>query len=287
MMKRKTRSFKRVLLIVCEGTATEPQYLGWLKDNISIPNEIWGNIEIFDDKTMPNDIPIAKIPELGKKRPKRQFQNPNKRDKAIEINALEEILLILRGEEKGLKEYEEVKAHPLRFVALAQYHDELSKGTYDELWAIFDKDGHPKHQEAFALAQQPTNGKIVNIAFSSRSFEQWILLHFEQSNRVFQQTTCKDEKKKVIDCSQNQGCEGEICLVGYLKTNYLPNYAKSSKFEDLDEMMQQLKKKQEIAFQNAASLRKEKQEELIKNGNKVYELNPYTDVDILVKRLIE
>ena len=54
----------------------------------------------------------------------------------------------------------------------------MSEGV-DESWAVYDKDEHPKHEEAMAEAIKIIDGKKVNIAFSSRSFEYYLLLHFE------------------------------------------------------------------------------------------------------------
>ena len=52
--------------------------------------------------------------------------------------------------------------------------------TFDEVWCIFDKDGHPRQKEAFELADKiKTEGKNLNIALSSRCIEYYFLLHFE------------------------------------------------------------------------------------------------------------
>jgi hypothetical protein len=55
------------------------------------------------------------------------------------------------------------------------------KEDFDELWVVFDKDGYTKHKEAFELAKE----NKINIAFSSISFETWVLLHFERNNKSF------------------------------------------------------------------------------------------------------
>ncbi|MEO0041516.1 MAG: hypothetical protein RL329_964 [Bacteroidota bacterium] len=282
-MARRIKQFEKVLLIVCEGTATEPQYFRWLVENKS--NNIWSRVEIRDNTTLPDDISFQKPTELsgGKTRPTRQlkFENPNKR-KDNQRNVLEELLIYLYGNVEGIKKYKDVQAVPLRYVALTQCYDELYKGIYDELWAVFDKNGHTHHQEAFELAKKGVNGKKTYIGFSSRSFEEWILLHFEKNQIKFEKTTCA-----LCEDKRNQtSCHGKICLVGYLRTHYLPNYAKSNKNNNLNELMQTLFDKQNIAFENAAWLRTQMQSELKEKEEKIYLLNPYTDLDMLVKKMI-
>ena len=55
-------------------------------------------------------------------------------------------------------------APPLKWVLYARQI--LSEGV-DESWAVYDKDKHPKHEEALAEADKVIDGKKVNIAFSS------------------------------------------------------------------------------------------------------------------------
>lgn len=266
-------------MIVCEGTKTEYDYFSWIKENISIPNGIWKRVDVSHNATLPNDIPIVKPTLLGRKRPKRAFFNPNTKTKEKTRNVLKELYLHLYGQTEGIELYEEVKAVPLRYVAQAKCIQAAQQGLYNEVWAVFDKNGHTHHEEAFLLAKKSN----VNIAFSSRSFEHWILLHFEKNSTLFLETVCKDNKGKSLACKKQMGCEGKICLVGYIRTHYLQNYEK----ENLATIMSNLMKKKQIAFENAISLRNEKQKELEQNKHSVYLLNPYTNVDELLKRLIE
>jgi len=286
--------FRKTILIVCEGTNTEPDYFRYLSEIFSYPKNIWDNVEISDNKTIPNDISIPAKNELGKRK-KRQFENPNKHKKNDD-NALKELFVYKYGDVEGISKYEEVKAVPLRYVAQAQLIEEEQQ-LYNELWAVFDKNGHTHHKEAFTKANEKVNDKIVNIGFSSRSFEQWILLHFERNCRIFQQTECgikskKGSKKILFECGKNthqNDCKGNVCLVGYIRTHTpLIDYAKSNKQEDLKRMMNILLETNTIqtAFENAAWLRHKQQNELQKNNGNIYELNTYTNIDILVKQLI-
>lgn len=281
------RKLNRSILIVCEGTKTEPDYFAYIATNITYSKGLWDYIEICDNKTIPKDIPISAPTELGKRK-KRHFTNPNKR-KIGEQNVLKELYKYLYGEEEGVEEYENIKAVPLRYVAQAQLIEEEQQ-MYEELWAVFDKDEHSHHREAYERAEKEVNGKKVQIGFTSRSFEHWLLLHFEKNKTQFSSSECKDGKKNPIGCNSAQGCMGKICLAGYIRTKTpLKDYQKSNSKEDQKIMMELLLQPKYLkkAFENAIWLRNEIQNDNALKEKKYYELNPYTDVDILVKKLIE
>ncbi len=281
------RKLKRSILIVCEGTKTEHDYFEYIATYFSYIRKIWDIVEVSDNNTIPNDIPISKPTELGRRK-KKQFINPNKRV-ISDKNALKELCKYLYGEEDGISEYDSIKALPLRYVAQAQLI-EKEQEMYEEIWAVFDKDGHTHHKEAFEKAKEKVNNKKVQIGFTSRSFEHWILLHFEKNKTMFSYSECKDEKGKILNCNLENGCKGEVCLAGYIRTNTpLKDYQKSNSKAGLKSLMDILMIPHNLnrAFENAEWLRSEINNDTILNGRKVYELNPYTDVDILVKRLIE
>lgn len=194
------RKFKRSILIVCEGTKTEHDYFEYIATHISYKKKIWDIVEVCDNKTIPKDIPIAPPTELGKRK-KRQFINPNKR-KISEQNALKELCIHLYGESDGIEQYEDIKAVPLRYVAQAQLIEEEQQ-MYEELWAVFDMDGHSHHKQAYEKADEEVNGKKVQIGFTSRSFEHWLLLHFEKNKTPFTSSECKDEHKKNVRVQYN------------------------------------------------------------------------------------
>lgn len=132
------------------------------------------------------------------------------------------------------------------------------KEDFDELWVVFDKDGYTKHKEAFELAKENN----INVAFSSISFESWVLLHFERSNISFAKSA------NIIDEK-------------FLRNNrYLEDYAKSGDYNLYPKIQDKTKK----AFKNASWLRN-----WLNSNNpnySIYEVNPYTDVDSLVKKLL-
>lgn len=132
------------------------------------------------------------------------------------------------------------------------------KEDFDELWVVFDKDGYTKHKEAFELAQ----ANKINIAFSSISFETWVLLHFERNHNSFAKSANIINEKF------------------HNNDTYLSDYAKSGDYNIYPKIQTKTKK----AFENASWLRNW----LNTNNHQytIYEVNPYTDVDSLVKKLI-
>ena len=89
------------------------------------------------------------------------------------------------------KEGESIKTDAVNLVKLAK--QEIK--NYDEVWAVFDKDGYTKHEKAFDDAQK--HG--IKLGFSSIAFEHWILLHYEQNRTAF------PKSQKVIDYLEQAG----------------------------------------------------------------------------------
>lgn len=124
----------------------------------------------------------------------------------------------------------------------------------DELWTVFDHDGHPNLGDAFNNAQ---NNKI-RIAFSNIAFEYWILLHFEETNRAFAK-------------SQD--------IISYLnKRKHFPGYNKGD--ESLYERIKDITTTAEIrAKRNREAMEK------ANPGARIFEINPYTNVDELLESI--
>lgn len=148
-----TRHSNYVIRIVCEGNKTEPLFFTSLCDLYCKDKGA------MDVRTIPQPyIPEDEKPEnsargnyKGKKRKIKTGNNP-----------VEDVVI--------------AGVPPLKWVLYARQI--LSEGV-DESWAVYDKDKHPKHEEAYLEANKVIDGKKVNIAFSSRSFEYYLLLHFE------------------------------------------------------------------------------------------------------------
>ncbi len=256
-----TKHSKYVIRIICEGEKTEPLFFTSLCDRI-----MEGTYYLGDDYDI-QTIPQPTIPE-------------------------EEPAFTGRGIYKGKKRKskgKEVKPQivisgvpPLKWVAFAR--KKLNEGV-NEAWTVFDKDEHPATKEAFEEAKKEIDDKIVNIAFSSRSFEYYLLLHFEYLYYDFEATECGERingKKVPYHCmaedATEKACHGERCINGYAR---LMKYWKETKTSESTFPL--VENRLRIGIINANRLRAESN---AANSCPIYERNPYTDVDKLVGRLI-
>ena len=191
-----SQPIRKTLTIVCEGSATEPNYFQGIVNSVSERNP---------DYTV-NILPKPSLDELGEVTD--QANKPSKRKKRT--------LRAVKNEPQDNFLPEEYKAQPLSYVWQAK---EALK-IVDEAWAVFDKDRHPEIEEAFHMAEKPVDGKKVHIAFSSIAFETWVLFHFEACKQVFAKPECRTKKKK-HRCGQGvdpKDCKGKLCVTGYLKS---------------------------------------------------------------------
>ena len=99
--------------------------------------------------------------------------------------------------------------------------------SYSEVFVVFDKDGHPKMKEAFQLAAEPLeDGRTVNVILNSRSFEYYMLLHFEPIYRAFEKTECGEKRNghtRYFHCclpkaEAGKACNGDVCINGYARS---------------------------------------------------------------------
>jgi hypothetical protein len=133
---------------------------------------------------------------------------------------------------------------------------------FDEVWTVFDRNGYTKPKEAFDEANKLVNGKKVNIAFSSIAFEQWVLLHFIKSDKTFEKSA------QIVELLRTSG--------------YFPDYEKKTYIDTYSF----LKDKTLQAIENSAWLKHELEKLGSLPANPLYQMNPYTDVDALVMRLL-
>ena len=155
----------------------------------------------------------------------------------------------------------------------------------NEAWIVIDKDRHAGLEETFNEA-----GKTgVQIAFSSISFEQWLLLHFEKSEKAFQKSDCKNESGSYAKCGNIQpklpelDCKGAKCVAGWLRlNNYLSSFNKSSKA-----IFSNTRQFHPIAYENSAWLRWKMEQRLSQVDGKIFLLNPYTNVDAFLKSIYQ
>ncbi|MDR7212110.1 RloB family protein [Flavobacterium piscis] len=250
-----SKSYRKNILIICEGEGTEPDYFNEIR-NILLSE----NVDVFIE-IKPRPKAEAKEEEfkvrIGGK--KRKIKKP---EIVLPISEIEDIY----------------KAQPTRYVREAQIG--LEEDQYDEVWAVFDKDGHPNHEEAFELAKVIIRGKKVNIAFNSIAFEYWILLHFENSTKNFSKSMCRKGKEPLYcgsSLNNEDNCKGDLCVCGRIATQGYLAYENDKKSFSFKSFHHNVK----YAIQNAIQLRK-----TIANINPIYDKNPYTDTDKLVFKLL-
>lgn len=249
---------KNNIVIVCEGTETEYDYFTGLK------NYLGDSGKYYTIKIVPTKDPEG-------------IQGGNRQRKNRKLNGDRDTLRYYEQVEESRELYDKYHKQPTRYVREAQLF--LKDNIYTEAWAVFDNDDFPDLENAFKLAS--TDDKL-NIAYSSISFEEWLLHHFERNAKVFDRSECKADDKS-IDCNKDKGCRGEHCIAGRLRAQgYLPDYKKNNKDDkkkDRDDFFIQTRSHLEQARINAAWLRH------LQDGP-IYERNPYTDVDRLVSRLL-
>jgi RloB-like protein len=147
----------------------------------------------------------------------------------------------------------------------------------DEGWIVLDKDGHAHLSQVFEKAEKAD----IRIAFSSIAFEHWLLLHFESNTTPFAKSDCKDKNGRYLKCGQashENDCKGMRCVASHIRMKkYIADYDKKA-----TNLFEQTHQHLSVAFKNAAYLRTLYQKEAV-----TYDKNPYTDVDVLVKRLLD
>ncbi len=254
------------ILFVCEGTVTEPVYFQELEKylNSNFANIYPDGIKFIIYPFPPEHKDVINNETLfTRKKQKLNFQVPSK-----EIN----------GEIE-----EKYYAEPIRWVRLAQIIGQ--EGCYDEMWAIFDYDNRSEKllSDAFELAVNNAGEKKVKIAFSSYSFEYWILLHYQLYQLNLTKSECKDSNGKEIGCCRIIGlencCDGEICLGGYLrKNNFEAGYFNKTNNVDY---LKSLNKNLKTAVYNALYI-----ENLEKNiVLEPWQIKPFTSVHKIILSL--
>ena len=123
----------------------------------------------------------------------------------------------------------------------------------DDVWVVFDRDGYTKHPLAFQLAHEYN----IHIAFSSISFEYWVLLHFHYIFKEF---------------------HNSYEVINYMRVKHFMNFKKNDR-----NTYSKIKHLTNYAIQNAEKLRF-KQRSAHPNKN-IYDMNPYTNVDLLIKSI--
>ncbi len=179
--------------------------------------------------------------------------------------------------------YPEDSKSPNDATALVNLARKKSK-THTEVWAVFDKDGDVPTQ-ALTDAAQIIDGRIVNVGYSSVAFEHWVLLHYEKNQIAYAKSDCK-EGEKHFDCGKPGkdhplDCKGVRCAANRIREKYIPDYNKKWGYN----VYQVVQSRNEHVLENAAWLRHKKGADL--NALKHATTNPYTNVDVLIRRLFK
>lgn len=252
-------------MIICEGEVTEPEYFALLRKK-AIDNGIWEEIKISPKPRSEENPPSPKRSPHKSARPKRKL-NPG----------------VIKDEIDSIEKKYNIKSKPTNWVKEAR--DGLKDDTFEEVWTVFDRNGHASHEEAFLLAAEQLNGKQVNIAFSSVAFEHWILLHFERNDRAFKKSLCRTDNQ-IYECgsrTSTDDCGGARCLIGYMRhNNYLSSDSSTKRPGEVSKLLEHIIDNRQIAYTNAAWLRHIVPHDPLKP----YLVNPFTNVDVLVQRLL-
>ncbi len=199
---------------------------------------------------------MARKRKKGKRKPNRSifiFCEGKKTEPAY-LNALI-ASLSFPGELATVKVINSEKTDLVGLVNEAKLHKENSGYSLDEdeYWVVVDKNGYTEHAKGFNTAK----GSSIKIAFSSICFEYWLYCHFQYSTAAHGK--CEDVIKKAL----------KVHITDYEKA------AKNIYAITADKL--------DVAVSNAKKGRKHWVES--GDGRKIYDRNPYTDVDKLVLAL--
>ena len=253
--------FRKTILLVCEGERSEPDYFHQLR------NEVLLKVHDVSIDILP--IPKDEQEEIEKDAENFEIRKGAKKRKIKKsINQDEPVNFIIEAE---------YKSQPTCYVRKAQLAY-FEKG-YSEMWALYDQDGHADHERAYKLSiDDGICDKIVNIGFSSISFEEWILMHFEFCDIKFLKSQCRDKDKKSFDCgtkTTENDCDGEKCVVGRIVSKNFLKYNNSKNF-DYNDYQDGLN----LALVNALKSR-----DIAEDKENFFNNNPYVSLDRVVFKL--
>lgn len=265
MRKSPERSCHHSIYIICEGSKSEPWFIRRFIEWASGKYQLYYYAEVFptpiNDDEMENDD-SSYTSKSGRRSSGRRLTIP------IEDTEMS-------GKAKG--------GNPLLWVE----HGKEKLDSYSEVFVVFDKDGHPLMEEAFNLAVEPNNnGKKINIIFNSRSFEYYMLLHFERIYRSFEKTECGEKQRKhtrsfhccLPNAVAGKECGGSVCINGYARKNgYWSNSKDEHTFTSASNIWRGMKNGEYV-----------RDKALVENNNTpIFLLNPYVDFQTLLSRLMD
>ena len=246
------------LVILCEGTKTEFQYFEEIKEKIM--SQVSPRFTTIKIVPVENEMVHTNRNHVRR----RQLQNAGI-DTSICYYCLQE-------DSKEL--YDKYCAYPSRFVRETYLY--MEREGYVNGWAVFDHDDHPDRKNAMRYAQE----MHVKVAFSSRCFEEWLLVHFERNPMAFKTSECKDVNDAELRCGTGvtDDCNGNRCLGGRLRSQgFIPDYDKAKVRGIFENYTIPLYNQ---ALMNAAWLR------TLEPDVPIEDKRTYTDVDCLVSYLL-
>lgn len=261
------------MLLICEGIHTEPNFFGAMVEWLKEEGKIDFTVQILPKPTITSDDNDLDLNRGASTRKKRSLQNDTLKQQELEKTPP------FQGQP------------PLNWVEAGIEHLHI----YDEVWVIFDKDGHPKTADAFNCAKEKEiDGKKVKIAFSSRCFEYYLLLHFGFIYKAFEKSECNGKKysdkgreSKTVSyhcmtsrAVQGKACQGDKCINGYAR---LKGYWEDSK-GGTHSIFPLVKDKLWIGICNAHAVRWKSK--MLFPDAPLYTHNPYVDADKLTCRLM-
>lgn len=256
------RSFKKAMLLICEGTKTEPNFFAAFRDDKN-KCKVEGEITIQPKPTLAQEDIEVQQNRGNSVRRKRALKGAGDNDQPV----------VFPGPQ------------PLNWVTAGIN----SLDTFEEVWCVFDKDDHPTRKDAFELAEsQQRAGKNIRIAFSSRCIEFYFLLHFEYLYKAFEKSECNGKENGktrsyhccLPDAVPGKACQGDRCTNGYARTMGYWTDSKSNY-----SLYPILKDRLYYAIRNAELVRRESSQ---KEDTAIpfYDRNPYVTTDFLISRLL-
>lgn len=159
--------------------------------------------------------------------------------------------------------------------------------VFSEVWVVFDKDDHPHHPQAFEkVRRERAIHNNLNLAFSSRCFEMYLLQHFEYNTRAFLKSECDEKrngKTRYFNCRlqsavPDKACNGDRCINGYARSQgYWQNSKNGQTFSLVRNLWYGIFNSHRLKWYSLATLPME---------TEVYQRNPYLDSYRLTLRLL-
>lgn len=247
------------ICIICEGEKTEPYFyrdlIAWME------RERWPldyQCSIFP---VPVSLADSDSDDKGRKKTKRQLENmPTETNEVILRGPMPECWV-----DSGIAQLD----------------------VFSEVWVVFDKDDHSHHQQAFEKIRRERAAKRnLNLAFSSRCFEMYLLQHFEYNTHAFQKSECHEKRngrKRYFNCGKEnaeseKACNGDKCINGYArKQGYWLNSKNGQAFSVVRNLWYGIFNSHRLKWHSLATEPED---------TEVYKRNPYLDSYRLTLRLL-